>query len=556
MARLRSRDGQARRRAGRRASAELPAVRGRSGSSEGAARAPGAMALSRKEVFIGKVLKRLYAETSSSSAHTSSREQEAVPRNLGSKSKEKSLDNVQTSSAHASTSTDTPCKSFQGSDDTIVSPRRMYTVNLPPEGYVAVTPDAVSISVSENSNSSADSTEEEYQGQTKRKRIRKKKQKSNLQNSNNLHGEQTESGMQETLVQDNLQLQQIVSPKISKNKKRKMKKKRQKEKKRAAGLVTKTTGVDFTYQPDKNNREEAAGLKDIDEKADSILDFLQATQQIYFADNKSECTDSAVNPATAQELLQYLESRTISSSDVTLLHQLKSLVLLQDIERLKDALKQFQEQSMMPPGAEILRGLRNHGYSSPENDTWVYKIVADSGCRKNRYQLLRHPAAAGGIAAGDVWDQYIQLQHAPADSKEETSLDPLSCLGMRPKKERLMSVVLMSGFSASVTGVEKCLSVVTQAGSLLQQQRWPQATPSIRCWEGTVAPDQSQRCSAEEGKAPAQRLTAEPVALYLPSACPSEGPAQAVGSCLLKEAHRMNLGIHYSKALKFTIRTS
>ncbi|NXX17988.1 ERIC1 protein, partial [Podargus strigoides] len=197
-----------------------------------------------------------------------------------------------------------------------------------------------------------------YQGQTKRKRIRRKKQKNSLQNSNNLHGEQTESGMQETLVQDNLQLQKTDIPKISKNRKRKMKKKRHKEKMRAAGLVTKTTGVDFTYQPDKNNREEAAGLKDIDEKTDSILDFLQATQQIYFADNKAECTDSAVNSATAQELLQHLESRTISSSDVTLLHQLKSLVLLQDIERLKDALKQFQEQSMMPPDhAKIVTSL-------------------------------------------------------------------------------------------------------------------------------------------------------------------------------------------------------
>ncbi|NXV11051.1 ERIC1 protein, partial [Cepphus grylle] len=302
-------------------------------------------------VFIRKVLKRLYAETPSSSlVHTSSREEEAVLRNPGSKSKEKNLDNVQTLSADASTSTDTPCESLQGSDNTILSPRRMYTVNLPPEGYVAVTPDAVSISVSEDSDGSADSTgKPEYQGQTKRKRIRRKKQKSSLQNSNNLHGEQTESGMQETLVQDNLQLQQIHSPKISKNKKRKMKKKRQKEKMRAAGLVTKTTGVDFTYQPDKNNGEEAAGLKDTDEKSDSILDFLQATQQIYFADNKSECMDSAVNSATAQELLQCLESHTVSCSDVTLLHQLKSLVLLQDIERLKDALKQFQEQSTMPP---------------------------------------------------------------------------------------------------------------------------------------------------------------------------------------------------------------
>ncbi|NXA06864.1 ERIC1 protein, partial [Sapayoa aenigma] len=301
-------------------------------------------------VFLAKLLKRLYGETSSSSpAHTSSREEEAVLGNLGSKSEEKNLSNAQISSADVSTSTHTACESFQGSGDTVMSPRRIYSADLPPEGYVAVTPDAVSNSVSENSGSSADSTGKFYQGQTKRKRIRRKKQKSILHISNNLHGEQTDSGVQETLVQDNLQLQQTHSPKISKNKRRKIKKKRQKEKKRAAGLVTKTTSVDFIYQPDKNNKEETAGLKDIDEKTDSILDFLQATQQIYFADKKSECTDAAVNSETAQELLQYLESRTISSSDVTHLHQLKSLVLLQDIERLKDALKQFQEQSMMLP---------------------------------------------------------------------------------------------------------------------------------------------------------------------------------------------------------------
>ncbi|XP_050171332.1 glutamate-rich protein 1 isoform X3 [Myiozetetes cayanensis] len=296
------------------------------------------MAESRREVFLAKLLKRLYGETSSSSpVHTSNREEEAVLGNLGSKSKEKNLSNVQTSSADASTSTDIPCKSFQVIKGKPNKPENTPVAKISVLGHRKIF------------HVSFESAEEEYQGQTKRKCVRRKKQKSSLQISNNLHGEQTDCGMQETLVQDNLQLQQTDSPKISRNKKRKMKKKRQKEKKRAAGLVTKTTSVDFTYQPDKNNREEAAGLKDIDEKADSILDFLQATQQIYFADKKSECTDTAVNSATAQELLQFLESRTISSSDVTHLHRLKSLVLLQDIERLKDALKQFQEQSTMLP---------------------------------------------------------------------------------------------------------------------------------------------------------------------------------------------------------------
>ncbi|KFV82640.1 Glutamate-rich protein 1, partial [Struthio camelus australis] len=300
--------------------------------------------------FIGKVLKRLFAETSSSSVvHASSGKEAVVPGNLGSKSKEKDLENVQTLSTDASTSGDTCCKSFQGNDNTILPPRRTYTVNLPPEGYIAVAPNTDSVSVSEKSESGADSTEEEYQGQTKKKRVRRKKQKNSLQNSNNLRCEETESGIQETLLEDNLQLQQIDSPKISKNKKRKMKKKRQKEKMRAAGLLTKTTGVDFTYQPDQSNSEEGANFKDIGEKADSILDFLQATQQIYFTDDKSGCTDPTVNSATVQELLQYLESRNVASSDVTLLHHLKSLVLLQDIERLKNALLQFQEHSLLPP---------------------------------------------------------------------------------------------------------------------------------------------------------------------------------------------------------------
>ncbi|XP_042670959.1 glutamate-rich protein 1 isoform X2 [Centrocercus urophasianus] len=392
------------------------------------------MALSRKEgevaaVFIKKVLKRLYPETSSSPVHDSSGKEEAVLINLGSKSKENDLENVQALSADASTSSGTLSKSSRGSGTTFLPPRRVYTVSPPPEGYVAAIPDTGNTTVSENSEGSADSTEEEHEVQTKRKRIRRKKLKNSLQDSSDLHGEQVESGMRETLVQDNLHLQQTDSSKISKNKRRKMKKKRQKEKMRAAGLLTKTTGVDFTYQPDKSNREGAADLKDTDEKADSILDFLQATQQIYFADNKSKCTDSTVNSA-AQELLQCLESRNISSSDLTLLHQMKSLILLQDIDRLKDALKQFQEHSVMPPEIEVQQRLRNNGYPPAENDTWVYKVAADSSCRKDSYQLIGRTAATGSLAPGHTWDQPLQLQYTPAGSTEETFCDPLSCAEM------------------------------------------------------------------------------------------------------------------------------
>lgn len=43
---------------------------------------------------------------------------------------------------------------------------------------------------------------------------------------------------------------------------------------------------------------------------------------------------------------------------------------------------------------------------------------------------------------------------------------------------------------------QQCLCIATQAGSLLSQQRWPQAAPAIWCWEGPMAPDQvtSQMC--------------------------------------------------------------
>lgn len=65
-------------------------------------------------VFIKKVLKRLYAETSSSPVRASSGKEEAVLINLGSKSKENDLENVQALSADAGTSSGTLSKSSRG----------------------------------------------------------------------------------------------------------------------------------------------------------------------------------------------------------------------------------------------------------------------------------------------------------------------------------------------------------------------------------------------------------------------------------------------------------
>ncbi|KAM9154684.1 glutamate-rich protein 1 isoform 3-T4 [Pangshura tecta] len=292
-----------------------------------------------------------------------------VLKTPASKLQQKDSENAQTSSE---------CASSPGRENENLLPR-LYTVSLPPEGYVPDNLRTESPTNAENSESSDDAAdvlacstilaagaaqvyeffciEEDSYVQPKKRRIRRKKRKNTVGNPDNLHGEQTESGKHETLFQDNLQLQQTDGTKVSKNKKRKMKKKRQKEKMRTAGMLTKTTGVDFTYQPEKDNCE-GADFKDIYEKADGILDFLKATQEIYFADNKSKCTDSPTSSATVQEILQHLESHSMASSDVILLHQMKSLVLLQDTERLKGILEQFQEHSMMlPDHAKIISSL-------------------------------------------------------------------------------------------------------------------------------------------------------------------------------------------------------
>ncbi|PNJ31506.1 ERICH1 isoform 5, partial [Pongo abelii] len=85
------------------------------------------------------------------------------------------------------------------------------------------------------------------------------------------------------------------------------------------------------------------------EKADSILNFLKSTQEMYFYDGVSRDAASAALADAAEELLDRLASHSMPPSDVTILYHMKTLLLLQDTERLKHALEMFPEHCTMPP---------------------------------------------------------------------------------------------------------------------------------------------------------------------------------------------------------------
>ncbi|XP_011823992.1 PREDICTED: glutamate-rich protein 1 [Mandrillus leucophaeus] len=85
------------------------------------------------------------------------------------------------------------------------------------------------------------------------------------------------------------------------------------------------------------------------EKADSVLNFLKSTQEMYFYDGVSRDAASAALADATEELLDRLASHSMPPSDVSVLHHLKTLLLLQDTERLKRALEMFSQHCTMPP---------------------------------------------------------------------------------------------------------------------------------------------------------------------------------------------------------------
>ncbi|XP_006882970.1 PREDICTED: glutamate-rich protein 1 [Elephantulus edwardii] len=321
-------------------------------------------------VFVEKVLKKLFP-------HVPSGQEELVPVTGASEKPPEKItpQKAKLKRAHPLTG-----------DDTQIQPeRRVYTVSLPPTGYVPCLPESNTSLKSENSCSSDDIEDEEPREQPRRKRIRKHRSKKCLKNSTPVFVKQVKLEEQQSLLPEKLQPKHTDGPTISKNKKRKLKKKQQIKKKKAAGLLTKASGINFMYQPEESTSEQEElgntdregdedtkeeNVEDLDEedvrdaeeevqdgneedvksaneKADSILNFLKSTQEIYFYDGISKGSDSTLSTEATEELFKHLESHSMSPSDVFILDHLKTLLLLQDTERLKNALEIFPEHCMM-----------------------------------------------------------------------------------------------------------------------------------------------------------------------------------------------------------------
>lgn len=85
----------------------------------------------------------------------------------------------------------------------------------------------------------------------------------------------------------------------------------------------------------------------------------------------------------AEELLRLLESGRLPPADVLILDHMKTLLLLQDTERLTSALKMFPEHCMMPPG--------KHHSAYPSG----------SGCKTTPNRPKTEPTEKGASHASD-----------------------------------------------------------------------------------------------------------------------------------------------------------
>lgn len=306
-------------------------------------------------MFVEKVLKRLFPNVSND-------QDNGTPQTLTLEIPSQNVTSETTQQKHI--------PHFTDSDLKIQPECRLYTVSLPPEGYIPSFPEPASCTNSENASSGGDTEDPDLHDKPKRRRIRKHRSKKRVKNPNDVI-EKAELEKQQSLLQEKLYPLHTDGPMMSKNKKRKLKKKLQLRRKKAAGFLTKAFDVSFLYHPEESSSEQedmegVAGeeaedpqeectlthttQEDIElahSKTDSILNFLKSTQEIYFYDGISKDSDSTVCVEAAEELLHLLESDSMPPSDVLILDHMKMLLFLQDIKRLKSALKIFPEHCMM-----------------------------------------------------------------------------------------------------------------------------------------------------------------------------------------------------------------
>ncbi|XP_052018133.1 glutamate-rich protein 1 isoform X2 [Apodemus sylvaticus] len=346
-------------------------------------------------VFTEKVLKRLFPNVSSG-------QEKGAPQTpaLETPSQDVTPGTVQQKHAHGLTD----------GDIKIQPERRLYTVSLPPPGYIPCSPEPTSCADSENASSGGDAEDVDLPDQPKRRRIRRHKSKKKIKTLSDVTATQTDLETQ----QEKPPPPHPDAPAMSKNKRRKLKAKLRLRRKREAGVATRASGVTFTYQPESSEEAEAeedVGAEDEEDpeqsaadsaqedtelassRADGVLSFLKSTQEIYFCDDTSRddpavrdpavrdsavCDPAVCDPAVrdpavrvevAEELLRVLESGHMPPTDILILDHMKTLLLLQDTERLKSALKMFPEHCVMPPDhARIISAFFNY---------WITKILPE-----------------------------------------------------------------------------------------------------------------------------------------------------------------------------------
>ncbi|XP_066568530.1 glutamate-rich protein 1 [Amia ocellicauda] len=293
------------------------------------------MSSNRKEVFQDKVFKRLYQ----SSQKTCKVMNTGAEKTSG-HSTENALVKAKVNRSITSAEEEKNC----------VLQRRLYTVCPPPSEIKTVCERSGKLSEPEETHIEGDPADDSSE-----QRNRRRKRKRERKNLPCFDVKEKELEHAPTLVEDrraeSLESIDLISelgemPKLSKNKRRKLKKKRHKQKLLSLGLMSRPAAVEFMYQPGEGTSEDEN--KSNEKKAREVIDFLQATQEIYFTDCSTTSPKSLVHAAAAQSLLQSLTTGVVPATEVTLLYQLKSLLLLQDIERLKQILEEFQDNSARP----------------------------------------------------------------------------------------------------------------------------------------------------------------------------------------------------------------